>query len=244
MTKPYSLRRNRAVGRSAALISYLLVMFFGAVPHTCRAADPPPATAVPGLRASDVVFMYDGPKMYQEYGCTVLGWAGSHDKNHIAQAHKQGVRLFTVSVGFLTEFQGMIDFSSDFQDAAARNFAGETFIVPWLWDHKHKGEPAWWWCTNSPLYRQFLESRLRERMPAEPDGLHMRGTFGTSSTGETVDERHLRITTPWLGSTRVARPALHRVASHLTQPHAARLPRNMPIKAIPAWHLVSSSVRH
>ena len=46
------------------------------------------------------------------------------------------------SVGFLTEFRGMIDFSDDFLDAACRNFAGEPFIVPWLWDHKHKGQPA------------------------------------------------------------------------------------------------------
>ena len=182
MITPFSARRNRTIGRPSALISGLLVLFFGTGPLTGRPAEPTTGAPTPGLRASDVVFMYDGPKMYQEYGCTVLGWAGSHDKHHIAQAHKQGVRLFTVSVGFLTEFQGMIDFSSDFQDAAARNFAGEPFIVPWLWDHKHKGEPAWWWCTNSPLYRQFLESRLRERMPAEPDGLHIDDYRGASAS--------------------------------------------------------------
>ena len=44
-------------------------------------------------------------------------------------------------------------------------------------------------------------------------------------------------------STRVARPALHRVASHLTQPHAARLSRKVPIKATPVWNLAGSSVR-
>ena len=109
--------------------------------------------------------MYDDAKMYEPYGCTVLGGPVNADREHIARAHAQGVRLFTVSVGFLTEFQGMIDFSADFLDAAARNFAGEPFVVPWLWDHKHKGQPAWWWCTNSPLYRQYLESRLRQCMP-------------------------------------------------------------------------------
>ena len=34
--------------------------------------SPPPRT----LRRSDVVFMYDDPKQYEPYGCTVLGWAG------------------------------------------------------------------------------------------------------------------------------------------------------------------------
>ena len=96
------------------------------------------------IRRSDVVFMYDNPKMYEPYGCTVLGWGGRRDARHIERAHAKGVRRFSCSVGFLTEFKGAIDFDPDFLDAAARNFAGEPFIVPWLWDHKHKGKPAYW----------------------------------------------------------------------------------------------------
>jgi hypothetical protein len=126
--------------------------------------------------------MYDDPKMYEPYGCTVMGWAGEADQDHIQKAHAQGVRLFSVSVGFLTEFQGMIDFSGDYLDAAARNFSGEPFVVPWLWDHKHKNQPAWWWCTNSPLYRQYLESRLRQQMPSAPDGLHIDDYRGSSGS--------------------------------------------------------------
>ncbi len=134
------------------------------------------------LRRSDVVFMYDNPKLYQAYGCTVLGWAGWPKASHIEQAHASGVRLFHSSIGFLTEFRRVIDFSPDFLDAACRNFAGEPFIVPWLWDHKHKGQPAWWWCTNSPLYRRYLEGRLREVMAAKPDGLHIDDYRGTSGS--------------------------------------------------------------
>ena len=132
------------------------------------------------IRHSDVVFMYDGPDKYEDYGCTVLGWAGHADKDRIELAHAKGVRQFSVSVGFLTETRGMIDFSDQFLDAAARNFAGEPFIVPWLWDHKYKGQSAWWWCTNSPLYRQYLQSRLEQRMPTGPDGLHIDDYRGTS----------------------------------------------------------------
>ena len=134
------------------------------------------------IRRSDVVFMYDNPALYESYGCTVLGWAGSASKDRTELAHRKGVRRFSVSVGFLTEFRGMIDFSDDFLDAAARNFAGQPFVVPWLSDHKHqhKGQPAWWWCTNSPLYRKYLESRLQQRMPTGPDGLHIDDYRGSS----------------------------------------------------------------
>jgi hypothetical protein len=134
------------------------------------------------IRRSDVVFMYDNPSLYEAYGCTVVGWAGRADAEHIRRAHRQGVRLFSASVGFRTEFRQVIDFSRDFLDAACRNFAGEPFIVPWLWDHKYKGQPAWWWCTNSPLYRQYLDSRLVEVMKAEPDGLHIDDYTGTAGT--------------------------------------------------------------
>ena len=134
------------------------------------------------LRRSDVVFMYDNPKLYEAYGCSVLGWAGRADAEHIRRAHEAGVRRFSSSVGFLTEFRSVIDFSDDHLDAACRNFAGEPFIVPWLWDHKHKGKPAYWWCTNSPLYRKYLAGRLEQVIAAKPDGLHIDDYRGASGS--------------------------------------------------------------
>ncbi len=156
-----------------AFVCALFLAFVG-VAGVCSAAEPP------GLRRSDVVFMYDNPKMIEPYGCTVLGWAGSSDPKRVEAAHQKGVRLFCSSVGFLTEFSRVIDFSPDFLDAACRNFAGQPFVVPWLWDHKHKGQPAWWWCTNSPLYRKYLESRIERTMKAPLDGLHIDDYRGTS----------------------------------------------------------------
>ncbi len=140
------------------------------------------------IRRSDVVFMYDNPKLYEAYGCTVLGWAGWPAPKHIREAHAKGVRRFSCSVGFLTEFKRVIDFDPNFLDAACRNFAGEPFIVPWLWDHKHKGQPAWWWCTNSPLYRRYLLSRLEKLMrDSKPDALHIDDYRGTSGSVTWLD---------------------------------------------------------
>ena len=134
------------------------------------------------IRRSDVIFMYDNPERYAAYGCTVLGWAGHGDAQHVAQAHAAGVRLYAYAVGFRTEFSRMIDFSEDFLDAACRDLGGEPFIVPWLWDHVHKGQLAWWFCTNSPLYRAYLESRLVQLAAAYPDGLHIDDYTGTAGT--------------------------------------------------------------
>ncbi|HUT09823.1 MAG TPA: hypothetical protein VMY42_04960, partial [Thermoguttaceae bacterium] len=164
------------------LATFLLFWTFFIHPMTAAtaSADQPQRA----IRRSDVVFMYDNPEQYEAYGCTVLGWAGSENAERIKLAHSRGVRLFSTSVGFLTEFRRMIDFDDDFLDAACRNFAGEPFIVPWLSDlkHQHKGQPAWWWCTNSPLYRKFLESRLEEVARAGPDGLHIDDYRGTSGS--------------------------------------------------------------
>ncbi len=159
-----------------------LVVVLAATGWSPASVAAPAAETSRALRRSDVVFMYDNPAMYQPYGCTVLGWAGRANADHIRQAHEKGVRLFSSSVGFLTEFRGVIDFSDQFLDAACRNFAGEPFIVPWLWDHKYKGQSAWWWCTNSPLYRAYLFHRLEQVMAAGPDGLHVDDYRGTSGS--------------------------------------------------------------
>lgn len=134
------------------------------------------------IRRSDVVFMYDNAAMYEPYGCTVLGWAGHAQAEHIRTARSKGIRHFSSSIGFLTEFKRVIDFDDNFLDAACRNFEGEPFIVPWLWDHhhQHNGHGAYWWCTQSPLYRKYLESRLVEVMRTGVDGLHIDDYRGTS----------------------------------------------------------------
>ncbi|NQU26626.1 MAG: hypothetical protein HQ567_35525 [Candidatus Nealsonbacteria bacterium] len=154
------------------------------VAATVTAVAQSPSGTARTIRHSDVVFMYDAPDKYEAYGCTVLGWAGRANAEHIERAHAAGVRQFSSSVGFLTEFRGAIDFDENFIDGACRNFAGEPFIVPWLWDdrHKHKGQPAWWWCTNSPLYRRYLDSRLKQVAAAKPDGLHIDDYRGTSGS--------------------------------------------------------------
>jgi len=132
------------------------------------------------IRRSDVVFMYDNPKLYEVYGCTVLGWAGAADPQRIALAHRKGLRLYAAHIGFRTEFRRVIDFRPDFMQGVCRDLDGKPITVPWLWDHKYKGQPAWHWCTNSPFYRSYLETRLKEVAAARPDGLQIDDYTGTA----------------------------------------------------------------
>jgi hypothetical protein len=146
------------------------------------AAAPADATARPerAIRRSDVVFFIDNPAMYEPYGCTVVGWGGVAKSERVQAAHEKGVRLYATAIAFRTAFHRVMDFSDNHLDAACRDFAGEPFPVPWLWDHKYKGQPVWWGCTNSPLYREFLEDWLAKSMAAGPDGLHIDDYSGTA----------------------------------------------------------------
>jgi len=132
------------------------------------------------LHRSDVVFFIDDAKQYETYGCTVVGWGAYANAEHIKAAHAAGVRLLATSIPFRTGFAGVIDYSDQFLDAACCNFSGEPFAVPWLWDHKHKGQPMWWGCTNSHLYREWLGKQLEKAMAANPDGLHIDDYTGTA----------------------------------------------------------------
>ena len=163
---------------AAALDRFTALPLDGLAAQAAEPASRPPAEIT--LRRSDVVFMYDNPARYESYGCTVLGWAGRADAAHIEKAHALGVRLFTTSIGFRTEGRGVMDFTAEFLDAACKDLAGKPIVVPWLWDHRYKGHPYYWWCTNSPQFRRYLDDRLRRVMAARPDGLHIDDYTGTA----------------------------------------------------------------
>ncbi len=158
----------------------LLAILLGQSAGGIAVAEEKAAPNARAIRRSDVVFMYDNPAKYEAYGCTVMGWAGHADAKHIESAHAKGVRLFATSVGFRTEGRGVMDFTEKFLDAACYDFEGKPIPVPWLWDHKYKGHPFYWWCTNSPEYRRYLDHRLQQVAKAKPDGLHIDDYSGTA----------------------------------------------------------------
>ena len=147
----------------------------------------------PRLKASDVVFMYfpKDPSLYDVYSGTVVGWAErapSRNENHIAwfkgiveEAHRRGL-LYCGSIDFVVDFGGFIDFCPDnFMDSVCRDLDGNPITVPWLWDHKHKGHSAYWFCTNSPDYQRYLKDQVERACLAPIDGLHIDDWRGTAA---------------------------------------------------------------
>ncbi|MGC9328519.1 MAG: hypothetical protein ACP5I1_12860 [Candidatus Hinthialibacter sp.] len=150
----------------------------------------------PAIHPSDVVFMYaaDPAGQYDEYQGTVVGWGGrprsrapqdvDRFKQLVEEAHKRGMR-YCGSVDFLVDFAGFIDFApDDFMDAVCRDLDGNPLQVPWLWDHKHKGHPAYWFCFNHPSYQKYLLDQAERVCLAPVDGLHIDDYSGTSHCSE------------------------------------------------------------
>lgn len=144
------------------------------------------------IKRSDVVFMYASTsEKYRQYDATLVAWGGRPRRDdeeaieawrrRIEEARAVGVRQ-RGHVDFRVAFAGMIDFDPQFMDSVCRGLDGEPITVPWLWDHKHKGHPAYWFCTNSPRYRVYLRQQAKLALSADLDGLHIDDYNGTAGT--------------------------------------------------------------
>ena len=157
-------------------------------------AVPQETPARPFIHASDTVFMYPAgdPSQYDAYKGTVVGWGGrprlhaeqdiQSFQQRVAHAHERQMR-YCGSVDFLVDFGGFIDFcSTGFMDAVTRDLDGNPLRVPWLWDHEHKGNPSYWFCTNNPDYQAYLRDQVERVCLAPVDGLHIDDYSGSSAS--------------------------------------------------------------
>jgi hypothetical protein len=144
------------------------------------------------LKRSDVVFMgASSPELYEQYGTTVVSWGGrpwgdadwafKHHFDRVRAAREMGIK-YLPGAAFRTASAHMIDHDPDFMDSVCRSLEGEPITVPWLWDHEHKGHPAYWFCTNAPGYRDYLRHQMARAFEAGADGLHIDDYMGTSGT--------------------------------------------------------------
>jgi hypothetical protein len=133
------------------------------------------------LRHSDVVFMYQSDRAtYAQYGATVVAWGGKPTAASLAEA--KGLK-FLGSVGMVTEFSRYHDrFSDSFEAGLCRDVQGQPVAVPWLTDHRHKGIPYWWCCTNQPQFRTYIRERVIATMQSGADGLHIDDHLGTAGS--------------------------------------------------------------
>lgn len=152
--------------------------------------------AAPALARSEVVFMGTAePAFYRAYGGSFVSWGGtarSTDpaelaafvKRAVTPARAAGMR-YSTGLAFRTAFAGMIDYEPQFLDSVTRDLDGQPIKVPWLWDHQHKGHPAYWFCTNAPGYRRYLRwqaerAAVRDAAGKAAEGLHIDDYNGTA----------------------------------------------------------------
>ncbi|RJP32043.1 MAG: hypothetical protein C4527_06700 [Candidatus Omnitrophota bacterium] len=168
-------------------------LYLGCVLFLSAAVCVSSETSRPFIHAGDVVFMYSAnpPSLYDDYQCTVSGWGGRSQSREeqavksfqarVEEAQRRGIR-YCGSVDFLVDFGGFIDFRPDsFTSAISRDLDGNPLRVPWLWDHTHKGQPAYWFCTNNPEYQQYLRDQAERACLAPIDGLHIDDYSGSSA---------------------------------------------------------------
>ncbi len=145
------------------------------------------------IQHSDVVLMgANSLELYRIYGATVVSWGGrpwsnapaaiKEFRDNVQAAHELGIR-YCSGAAFRTDFAAMIDFDPQWRDCRCLNIEGQPITIPWLWDQKHKdGYPAYWFCTNTPGYRDFLKSQVKAGMTAKVEGLHIDDYDGTAGT--------------------------------------------------------------
>jgi hypothetical protein len=155
------------------------------------AAEPP---AIQPLSRSAVVFMGGStPELYAAYGATVVDWGGhawrdqpgsiADFRKRVETAQKMGIQ-YNAGIGMITEFMGMMDECPEYERAICRDLEGKPITVPWLWDHKYKGKlgMAYWFCSNSPFYQDYLRRRTKLAMAGQPDGYHIDDYGGTTGS--------------------------------------------------------------
>ena len=142
------------------------------------------------LARSEVIAMYSGDEpFWKTVGITRIAWGGgpatpdalADFNRRVDTAHANGIR-YSGSLDFLTRFGAFIDDEPDFMSALCIDLDDNPIIVPWLTDHKHKGNPAWWFCTNHPLYRAWLERQADLLSQTAVDGLHIDDYLGTAGS--------------------------------------------------------------
>lgn len=92
-----------------------------------------------------------------------------------------GVYQRAVNVWMLTATSTVLHHNPIYQDAVCLDIAGDRIIPAWLADGDHEGTPAYWGCTNHPLFRQQVIDRARAGIEAGGNLLHLDDHMGTAA---------------------------------------------------------------
>lgn len=153
----------------------------------CLAADPAQvdqprkSSGDESLKRSEVVFPRTAnPKVYQQYGATLIAWGfkswsltgeelTSEWRRQRDLAHDAGAK-YQARVELDAGWRGWIDFDPNIQDSVCRTIEGKLLTYP-FWTGTYKGKPAYFGCANSKGYQRYLLHQAREALLSNPDML-------------------------------------------------------------------------
>ena len=90
-------------------------------------------------------------------------------KKRVSTIKASGLK-FQARIEFDARWENMIDFDPVFyQESIMRTLDGEYLVAPWFADHRYKGSPAYWFCSNAPNFREYLKFQAKHALSGSPD---------------------------------------------------------------------------
>lgn len=132
------------------------------------------------LNKSDVISYRRGSiQEYRDYRVDLVSWGGNPDatpvglqryKVEVSKARIAGVKT-CAKVGTRTEFAEFMDYAPiSFMDSRCIKLDGTPYIVPDALNKTYKGHPAYWFCTNSDKFLEYLHQRMTRAFSANVAG--------------------------------------------------------------------------
>jgi len=128
------------------------------------------------IKRSDIFFTnpkYVTSALVDDYGVTWVAWGFlpislgsmnySNYVNLVRQLHQTGIK-FQARVEWDVVWEGMQQFSSNFQNAASIGFDGKPMTFPWAKDHLV-------FCSHNPIFQKYLKFQIDMALKGKPDSI-------------------------------------------------------------------------
>jgi len=145
---------------------------------------------IPKLRKSEVIAMYAGNETWwKTFGVNRIAWGGSpvdeadadEFRNKIRLAQNAGIK-YSGSLDFVTRYKLFMENEPDYMSARCVDIELKPILVPWLAAGEPDPDyPPFWFCTNNPLFKNWLGKRAAIVATLGCDGLHIDDFLGTAS---------------------------------------------------------------
>ncbi len=135
---------------------------------------------VSAIQHSDIfVTRTKSDKVFKQYHVSGLAWGFlPHPLNertinrwrkNVKRVQAKGIH-FQARIEFDARWENMIDYDpKGFRDNVMHTLDGDLLIAPWFKDRKHRGHPAYWFCSNAPGFREYLKYQADFVISGNPD---------------------------------------------------------------------------